>query len=243
MLETRATNHQGDDVSIELEFKKIQEEILSKKPVIIRNLLTPNEVDEIRNICIKRATNEPKNLPEINNSTPNYHTIYQNNEASKVKKIIHAFTFFYWNKDSDHIAPYFKRMFKLRNKLSGLPENYALENIEDGYVSIPVVQHYPRGGGYMQEHIDPDIKQKVVINVVLGKHGTDFKSGGLFYRNENNKKMYVDACLNPGDAFVFFPKISHGIDPIDPEIKIDWEKNDGRWMCFSTLIKLSSMKR
>ena len=93
----------------------------------------------------------------------------------------------------------------------------------------------------MQEHQDPDNGQKVVVNTILSKFSEDYVKGGLFYRDKFEKKINVDIELNPGDAFVFYPTLSHGVDPIDDEKEISWDSQDGRWMCFSTLVTAASL--
>lgn len=130
----------------------------------------------------------------------------------------------------------------VRNQLSGLSPDYATKTEEDGLISFPAIQHYPRGGGWMEEHIDPDIGQKVVLSTVLSKMGKDYNEGGLFYINSNGKKEFVDQHLEPGDSFLFKPNIKHGVAPIDPLEKLDWEADDGRWMMFSALISILSLK-
>lgn len=87
----------------------------------------------------------------------------------------------------------------------------------------------------MQEHKDPDIGQKLVIDTILSSAPKDYKKGGLFVRDENNEKLFVDNLVSPGDAIAFYPQISHGVDPIDPDSDIDWNRDDGRWMCFQLL--------
>lgn len=228
-------------VFLEDDLDFIKKEILSRKPIILKSLLSQEEAYNIRKFSFNRAQNEKENLPKIVYGTPNFHCINNNVEKSKVKKILHVYAYFYWNPQSNPIATYFRRMFKLRNSLSDLPENFALTGIQEGYVSLPVVQQYPRGGGYLQEHTDPDTKQKIVINTILSKFGEDYKDGGLFFRNANGTKIFVDSLLEPGDAFLFHPQTSHGVQAIEPYEKLDWKRSDGRWMCFSTLVTTSSL--
>jgi hypothetical protein len=241
LLDVNTISRNGEQIRLNYDYSVIQNHVKSKKPVIIRNLLSTDEARTIRKFAIQMRKSLPSSSPKISEKSPNYHRIDNNEEKSQVKCILHLHAFFYWNKETEPIKNYFKRLFKLRNILSDLPEEYALSDIVDGYVSLPLVQHYPRGGGYMQEHQDPDNGQKVVVNTILSEYHKDYETGGLFYRDNNGKKIYVDKELKPGDAFVFYPTLSHGVDPIDENIELNWKNDDGRWMCFSTLVTASSL--
>jgi hypothetical protein len=230
-----------EEIKFDFNIKDLKNHVQSGNPAIIRGFFSEEECRELIKFSIGFSKTEDVSCPTVSANTPNYHRIDNNIEKSKVKSILHLFTYFYWNKESQPVAKFFKRLFRLRNLISNLPENYALENLEDDMISIPIVQQYPSGGGYMQEHMDPSIGQKVVFSVLLSKFSRDFFSGGLFFRNEKNEKIYVDSKLNPGDAFVFHPNTRHGVDPIDPENKLDWNNFHGRWMCFSALVNVKTL--
>lgn len=241
LLEIETLKRDNDNVVLSHSLDDIRNHISSGKPLIIRGILSEEESKHLIQYSHKMTENSPPSCPKVEYGIPNYHRIDINVEKSKVKSILHLYTFFYWNKESSPVATYFKRLFKIRNAVSNLPEDYGLNNIQDGLVSIPIVQQYPRGGGYMQEHCDPDIGQKAVFSTLLSKYGKDFFKGGLFYRDHKNEKVFIDNILRPGDAFVFYPTASHGVDPVDEEMQLDWNKIDGRWMCFSALVSVSSL--
>ena len=241
LLDVSTISRNGEQIMLNYDYSVIKNHVKSKKPVIIRNLLSTGEARTIRKFAIQMRKSQPSSSPKISKKSPNYHRIDNNEEKSQVKCTLHLHAFFYWNKETEPIKHYFKRLFRLRNILSDLPEEYALSDIVDGLVSLPLVQHYPRGGGYMQEHQDPDNGQKVVVNTILSEYSKDYETGGLFYRDNNGKKIYVDKELKPGDAFIFYPTLSHGVDPIDENVELNWKNDDGRWMCFSTLVTTSSL--
>lgn len=235
------TERNDEEIKYDFNLEDLKNHIYSGNPAIISGFLSEKEANALIDNCIKFSKTRDVSCPNVKVGIPNYHRIDHNVEKSKVKCILHLFTYFYWNNESQHVAKFFKRLFRLRNLLSNLPENYALENSNDDMISIPTVQQYPKGGGYMQEHMDPDIGQKVIFSVLLSKFSKDFSQGGLFYRDENNKKIFVDSKLNPGDAFVFHPKTRHGVDPIDPDEELNWNNTDGRWMCFSALVNVKTL--
>jgi len=241
ILEVNVIERNGDSLKLDKPLQLIRDHVLNKNPVFVRGVLSSSEVKHLRNYSRQLANS--KSAGNITNSEKphNYHRIDNLYPKSKVKNILHLYSFFYWDPESKSVVNYFKRQFKLRNILSNLPEDYALDTIEDGLISVPLVQQYPRGGGFMQEHQDPDVGQKVVINTVLSKVNQDYFNGGLFVRDSDGKKVYLDSKLNPGDAVIFYPQIAHGVDPIDPDFSLDWNRDDGRWMCFSTLVTFSSL--
>ena len=240
--EVNVIKRENGSFVLDKKFEYILDLIKLDMPVILKKLFSNEEVTHLRNCCTDIANNENANHPKDRSfGCKNYHSIYNNNPKSNVKSILHAFTFHPWNKESDQVISYFERLIKLRNILTGLPEDYALKNEEDGRVSVPTVQQYPRGGGYMQEHEDPDIGQKVIVNVTLSNFNKDFRNGGVFYRNKKGEKIYVDPMVEPGDALIFPPKVQHGVDPIDPETELEWKLEDGRWMCMAALLSIKSM--
>ena len=233
---------EGDSFMLDKNFEQILQSIESGVPVIIRELFSSEEVTHLRKNCNEWTRNEKPNHPKDRSfGCRNYHSVYNNNPKSNAKSILHAHVYFPWNEESETVLPYFKRLIKLRNILTGLPEDYALEDEVDGRISVPSVQQYPRGGGYMQEHCDPDVGQKVIVNLTLSKFSEDFQVGGTFFRDKQGEKIYVDPLVNPGDALVFPPKIEHGVDPIDPNAELNWSDDDGRWMCMAALLSIKSL--
>lgn len=240
--EIKVTNRGNGTFTLEKSYQDILQFIDSGIPVIIRELFSKEEVAHLREKCSEWAKNDKPNHPKDRSfGCKNYHSLYENNPKSNVKSILHAYTYFPWNDESKEVSSYFHRLIRLRNGLTGLPEDYALKEEVDGRVTAPTVQQYPRGGGYMQEHRDPDVGQKVIVSTILSEFSKDFEIGGVFFRNENGEKIYVDPMVNPGDTLVFPPKIEHGVDAIDPSIDLEWSKNDGRWMCMAALLSVKSL--
>lgn len=241
VLYLSAVERQGERCLQDEDLRHAVAHLRSGGTAVVKGLVTAAEAGHIRQVCRDWARREPPSNPCITTRSRNFHRIDQNPEKSKVKCIMHGFTFFYWDDSSKPVSGYFRRVFKVRNQLSDLPLDYALDDIRDGMISRPIVQHYPRGGGYMAEHVDPDMGQKVVLSTVLSELNADFFSGGLFFRDPAGEKVYADRFLNIGDTFVFPPKLSHGVDPIDGERELDWCRPDGRWMMFSSLVTLASL--
>lgn len=235
------TNRSGGDVTLDRDIEEMRTMIKAGTPMIVRGLLTAEETQQIRDHCVAWKGREEQSNPEITSDSKNYHRININPELSTVKSIMQSYRFFYWNKETDALADLFRRAMRLRNQLSGLRLDYAEMEIEDGYVSMPFVSHYLRGGGWMQKHSDPVTSQSAVVVVNLSVLGKDFSEGGLYFTPPSGEQVPVDPLVQPGDAFVFFPSIPHGIEPIDPDATLDWGSADGRWMFTSSLVNAKGL--
>lgn len=239
--EAKVLSRDDDHVVLDTDIETLEKELQNHRPVILRGVVSPDEVTHIRTTCREWARAETEANPEIDGSCPNYHRINDWPEKSQVKSISHQYSFFYWNDDDARVHPLFRRCYKLRNQLSGLSPDYALNEIEDGFISVPMVVQYPKGGGCIQPHTDPDNGQKVVMLVILSDRGKDFDEGGLFFTTDDGVKVSVDDKVSAGDAFLFYPQTLHGVDPIDPAKPIDWNRDDGRWIMFSILVTQDSL--
>jgi len=237
------TQRDLESIKLDRDLSELKSLIDSHTPSIVRGFLSAEEAEIVRNHCGEMSARSEASNPTIEPGVSNFHRIDHNSPKSLVKGIYHGFMMFYWNEQTNPVAHLFKRLFRLRNLLSELPEEYALnDQSDDGFISIPIVLHYPRGGGYMQEHKDPDVGQKLVISVCLSKQGEDFSSGGLYWVAPNGEKVWIDQLVEPGDALLFYPMDVHGIDPIDSDQDIDWSRQDGRWMMMSSLVTLGSVR-
>ena len=63
----------------------------------------------------------------------------------------------------------------------------------------------------------------------MGKIGKDFDKGGFYFKSSKNKNINIENRLNEGDAVIFYGSIAHGVQPVDPEKKLVWKSNKGRW--------------
>lgn len=233
----------GSDFRLDRPVSDIAAVISARQPVIVRSLLSQDEVDQLRSHCEAWRTREAPSNPPVNRSSSNYHRVNVNVERSSVKSINHVFRFFYWDSRTDPLAPAFRRAMQLRNAISGLPMDFGQDDIAGGLISIPFVSHYPKGGGGMERHRDTDSEQKVVVIVALSRFGEDYTSGGLYYVDDANpdEQIHVDPFLRAGDAFLFHPQVVHGVDPVDPDHDLDWSRTDGRWIFMSSVTSVGSL--
>jgi hypothetical protein len=170
---------------------------------------------------------------------PDYHRINDEYPKSWVKTRMHSYYFHRWNEHRD-IFDSFKEIFELKNYLAGEDGNAYYDNIpSDGVVSRVVSHQYPRGGGYLAEHIDP-VNPFATIQTIIqaSEPGVDFATGGLYMRDgEQAEAVLIDPYTAPGDLMVLSPGVRHGVALVDPDDERDWERSDGRWMILPVVIR------
>ena len=135
-----------------------------------------------------------------------------------------------------------KALGNWRNELAGLPKDYAYYDIVDEHITVPKVVHYPVGGGYLQPHVDPPAKQKLVVIAILSQRGQDYCEGGVYIENDDGTgRLLIDEQMEAGDVYIINPVTRHGVAPIDPQAALDFSSKRGRWMMFSSLIYHGSL--
>lgn len=186
---------------------------------------------------ISRAS-EPSWHPCLN-GCPDYHRINDEYPKSYVKGKVHQYFFHRWNEHKD-VFDEFKEIFEIKNSLAGADQDDYYDNVpSQGIISRIVAHQYPRGGGYLEEHIDP-ISSFALIQTIIqaSDYECDFETGGLFVRETSDQEpLMIDQYSEMGDLMVLTPYARHGVAPIDPERKLDWTAADGRWMILPVVIR------
>jgi hypothetical protein len=138
----------------------------------------------------------------------------------------------------------FVRLARLRNRLFGLPEDFAVHGTEDGYWTAARIHQYPRGGGFMVPHRDLYSRMAVAesgaryaqVFLVMSQKGEDFHEGGAFIERDGERLFYEDSCA-PGDVIVYDGQVVHGVGDVDPLEPIDLERFTGRVAAFASLYR------
>lgn len=175
----------------------------------------------------------------LHDGCPDYHRLHDNYPKAYVKQKMHGFYLHGWYPHNRDKFAFFAEIFAIKNKLAGLPENAFLNNIpSDGFIARVNVHHYPRGGGYQAEHIDPVGRHAHIQTLVAASEfGKDYQAGGVYaHATTAGERIYLDLLLKPGDLLVMSPGIPHGVDYIDPDQPYEWRTNDGRWMILPIIV-------
>jgi hypothetical protein len=230
-------------------FESINEILNSTKKLNkIQNLISRGQIIIVKSVIKKKKINEIKeylkiiggnSLPRyhiVDKNTPNHHRIVVNDPRSYVKATFHQFSFFNWNQDVLDLFSNFKKLFWLKNLLSGNKKNQYLSlssASKYGAVSRISFQFYPCGKGYMNRHKDPVGKHQISAPLLImsdkSKNG-DFNNGGTYLIGKNNKKIYLEDKTEIGDLIMYDATLPHGVDIIDKNKKKKWNEFEGRWV-------------
>lgn len=148
-----------------------------------------------------------------------------------------------WEDDIFGMHATFRQMARIRNQLSGLPDDYATEAEQDGLWSACRIQHYPRGGGFLIPHTDKaahdaarrsGVERTVNLVLLMTKRGVDFADGGG-YVVLKGEKVFFEEDYEVGDLVIYNEGLIHGVDDIDPLEPLDTHSPEGRYTGFVTL--------
>lgn len=206
---------------------------------IVKEFYDRDVVLRLRNEAFAEGLASEPSWHPLHDGCPDFHRLYDNHPKAYVKMKMHGFHFHGWYPHNRDKFAFFADIFVMKNRLAGLPENAFLANIpSDVFIARINVHHYPKGGGYQAEHIDPVGKHAHIQTLVAASEfGKDYRAGGVYARATTfDQRTYLDPLLDPGDLLVMSPDIPHGVDPIDPNLPYEWQTNDGRWMILPIII-------
>ncbi len=234
-----------------LNFLKLKKEIDNKNEKFIKNIIKKMYVNKeafILKGCAKKGLKKvmldlaehykKKRKPsfyKMYDGVPNFHRAIDKKLTKKYSlyAIKHSFYFYNWNiktkleKKLKDGAYWHWRYIKF---LAGNAKKKYENNIpRDGQIDRLQIVRYPSGGGELKEHIDSRKNQRVVSGVVMSKRGLDYKSGGFYFKKSKNKIINLEDKIDEGDAVIFYGSLTHGVEIIDPDKKLSWASNEGRW--------------
>ena len=208
---------------------------LKKEAYILRNAAPNKFKDIVLDLANHYKKTRKPNFHKMLDRSPNFHRVITKDVTKKYKvfAVKHSFFFYNWNIKSK-LEKKFKdgvyRHWRYVKLLSGNSKNQYEKNIpSDNQVDRLQIVRYPAGGGELRDHIDPRKNQRVVSGLIMSKIGEDFSKGGFYFRDKKNKKINIENKLKLGDAVVFYGSAVHGVDSVDPKIKLSWNTNKGRW--------------
>jgi hypothetical protein len=171
---------------------------------------------------------------------PDYYRIHNKYPNAHVQTVQNGWYFHTWNdKFAQFLAiPGIHELFQLKQRIGELADSSFLVNEADsGPVARIVIHQYPRGGGGQDEHIDPVSSFARCQTVIqLSTPGVDYKSGGFFVRDSSGAVSNIDQLTEKGDLLVVSPGLRHGVEAIDPDVNLDLNSGDGRWIILPVIL-------
>lgn len=162
---------------------------------------------------------------------PNFQRLDVGDYAQCNARFSRMFTFFDWN-EGGLIRSELEKLIQLRDRILNLKSDghkYPLEN-GMGY-NLPKMLQYPRGGGFMNCHIDGvEFKEEPVFNclVCLCRRGVDYERGGGYYYTRDDEFVDVEALVDIGDIAMHSLDIKHGVNSVDDHLDLDLGSMSGR---------------
>ena len=221
--------------------------IIKDGGVIIFKEVWPKEhIKILIKYLINVASNTIPNYHAISPLCPNFHLLNRNDKRSYVKGCFQQFNFFPWNHDYFNLFNYSRKIFIMKNIISGLDDNAYLgdENEFDrDFTARIAFQFYPSGSGFLNIHKDPvNIHQTVLPILIMSLKGDNYNKGGGYFEIDG-KKIYYDESCNIGDLLFFSPDIPHGVELIDPDTDENWLSFNGRWSGLLSINKFSESNK
>lgn len=211
---------------------ELTERLANRECLLVKRAIPKEPLLQIREYLARVGQNSLPTYHKIEAGCPNFHRIIDRDPRSDVEGIFHQFVFHPWNQDFFDVFSLFRPVYRLKNRLAGLPaDQYLGTEPVDGCTARVAFQFYPSGGGMLHRHCDPvGYHQLVVPTIVMSKRGEDYSEGGLYVERDDGTHIDVDGMADIGDAVYFQAEVVHGIALVDPEIERDWLSFRGRWM-------------
>jgi hypothetical protein len=208
------------------------EKINGFEAFVVQKMYDRDEIKALRNSVFQKGLESEAGWHPLYDDCPDYHRLHDNYPQAYVKAKMHAFYHHGYYEANRALFDFFSDIFHMKNYLNHEEKDTYIKTIpSSGIVSRVNLQNYPKGGGYIAEHIDPVCKfAKIQTLIQASKYGEDFSSGGLYAKlNKDSEKIFLDQYTDIGDLILISPGIIHGVDVIDPEEEYNWKKNSGKW--------------
>jgi hypothetical protein len=161
----------------------------------------------------------------------NFHRVDNNPALSKTKHIFHTFNLENVKEIPGREGAAMRKVFdvlvEVDNKLMG--ERGSLSPAADGANFHPQIIHYPKGGGFFDQHIHSFEPQKIGLIASLTKKGTHFGKGGTLFWKDGDE-IDAEPAQTVGSITLFRYDLPHAVSKVDPEIPLEFGKPNGRWV-------------
>ena len=178
----------------------------------------------------------PRHMEAIRNVKGELVTILDPNDSVGIIDRYHpTATYFSEYERFDREVDRLKRMGKGLNFISIASPNYLHDahirfSLKNGCSAIcekPLVLN-PYSIGSLED-LEKETNKKIYPILQLRLHQSIIDLKEKIGKNKNNKKINIENRLEVGDAVIFYGSLIHGVDSVDPQKKLIWNSNEGRW--------------
>jgi hypothetical protein len=218
------------------EYKSLVDEVIKGKIIILKNALSAQCVDNLKNKSVEFWKNNEDTFNKMYENCKNFHRVIDDkrSEFYSIKAIKHSSYIFPWNEDFTSSRNEINNVWSNLKIFQGLKKDAFEKNTpKDKIVDRIQICLYPPKIGYLQTHTDPTHNQLIFISGYLSKRGSPgaYSSGGFYAVDINKNKVDLEDNINEGDMSFGMATIMHGVSTIDPDYsdEIDWYGYRGRW--------------
>ena len=215
--------------------KIIKNMYVKKEAYILRNSAKTKLKNTILDLANHYKKTRKTSFHKMLDGTPNFHRVIDKDITKKYSlfAIKHSFYFYNWNAKSKlekELKSGAYRHWRYIKSIAGNGKKQFEKNIpSDEQIDRLQMVRYPAGGGQLRDHVDPRQNQRVVTGIIMSKINEDFVKGGFYFKTSKTKKINIEKRLEIGDAVIFYGSIVHGVEKVDPQEKLLWKSNKGRW--------------
>ena len=197
--------------------------------VILKRAFAPDEMIVLRNAAMRWAREEPE-FPDGRSpdETPllNYHRFDDGTHPSAFPHVFHQ----YGLNAIDDLPAYVRDpvaivtavMTNLQNRVAQTGWDVSARGLR------AKILHYPRGGGFLTEHIHQLEPQRVGLILSLSRAGIDARRGGTTFQTPAGT-VDTSEHHDVGDIVMFRYDLPHAVVAVDPDVPIDWDSDTGKW--------------
>jgi len=202
--------------------------MLSGDVVILKNAIPKNIAKKIKDDLYEYGNTTPESDYKTVDVIPNFHIKSKRRDANEHKgtreyKIIdgydevgHSYYFYRWNKDELNMFGRIDDLWDTVKVFNGLDINQYKKNLpEDKIIDQIQCIHYTANEGEITSHCDMSRWQKTNLTVSLTKKGEDFNTGGQYFLDKDENKVYSEDLIEIGDAPLFIATVFHGVESPD----------------------------
>ena len=195
--------------------------------VILKGAFAPDVMIELRGAAMHWARDQPE-FPDGRSpdETPllNYHRYDDGTHPSAFPHVFHQ----YGLNALSELPAYFRdpattvtaALTNLQNRVAQTDWDVSAEGLRTK------ILHYPRGGGFLTEHVHQLEPQRV--GLILSLSPVDAWGGGTTFKTPAGMVDTTDDH-DIGDVVMFRYDLPHAVPAVDPSVPVDWNADTGKW--------------
>ena len=232
LIELKATILNGHIVPSK-SISDISNDVINGNIVILKNVFEKNFLLDFRKKFISWSKSISPIIPtDVSDNSylkNNHHRIDDNPPQSQTPHRSHFYNLMRLDNLPAEISidalKIYNALRDLQNEVSNTKGDFL--PTDNPILMRPQIIHYPSGGGYFGERVHPFEPQKIGLITGLSRKGIDYNVGGTTFKTPSG---FVDSGQHDiGDITLFRYNLPHAVTEVDPDEKLDWNSEKGRW--------------